>query len=154
MNLFGKDTKEEEEEIVVKKKISPFELLKAITIDKNLDSVDYKPSDLIFLLKLMSFHPRLFQHAANVSEWVGIIDNKQILKSLESVLPKESFFIKYPSKTKVDEDKLKLIANYFKISTTEAQEYLDIISMMGEEVYRSFINNFNRGGIQRGKKVS
>jgi len=135
----------EEKEVIKKpKKASAFDLLKAITINKNLKNINYKPSDCFFILTLMCYNQQLKKYATPFIDRYGKLSNKEILRILEKILPKKSFFIKRKINKFHENDLVIRVSNFFNVSDDVAIDYLDTVKIAGE--YDQFIECFDLGG--------
>ena len=126
------------------KKASAFDLLKALTINKNLKEINYKPSDCYFILTLMCYNNQLRKYEEPFINRYGKLGNKKTLEILEKILPKKSYFIKRKINKIHDDDLVRRISIFFNVSDKVAVDYLDTVKLSG--YYDEFISHFDLGG--------
>jgi hypothetical protein len=105
------------------------DVLNSINVTKDADLInEYNKSDYVpFLINRgMSFYPDTILHANTMNEY-SLLDKELQYKYYIYSVRKKKRFTKWLSSSKPPE-KLKIIANYYKISLKKAKSIVDMIS--------------------------
>jgi len=100
-----------------------------------LTELDRKSFNHFMILQALSMDPQLLSVVSTIYRYFDIIPSPQFYQLLIAFIPKNSTF--YPwigSKNKYKKELLDLIVRRFEVSTQQAEEYVDLLSLTDEGV--------------------
>jgi hypothetical protein len=114
------------------KSLSPFDFFKDITWDKkNILTLDNEHCySKYMIVRILSMHKPYLPLADLLNKYQIVFNNFQFHEFCIKTVPKKKVFEKYIKGIpafKVVEDKCKIIANYFRVSITDAYDYYKLI---------------------------
>jgi len=109
-------------------------------------------NELYSLGNYMSRHEALLPTASLISSWIINLDNKAILRVIENMLPKKTFYVKSKLGDKPQQlEIINKIKEYFNVNQHEAESYLKFIIDQGAE--EEFVAMFEEGGAVKKEKT-
>ena len=130
-----------------------FDHIKAITNEQNpnywetLEESDRKTWSNYMIIRYMTMNPDWVELIAEVQPYLQEAPPKAVYKCLIGLLPKSRAFLKYmkaASSEKYEDWLVKLVAKFYEVSETEAEDYLKILygSKSGKEHIKEIAENF------------
>jgi hypothetical protein len=124
------------DEIVVKAK-SLFDHLGGITYKKDkwesLSEVDRKSFDMYMVNRFLSMNLDYIEFVNEIQQYTnGQLKSRELYKVYSDVLPKKKSFDKYiksKSESKWDKHVVTYLCKYFKLSSREIEDYLEILTI-------------------------
>ena len=115
---------------------SLFDHIKAITNEQDphywdkLEDADKKSWSNFMVIRYMTMHPDWVTLISELQPSIQELPPKLLYKVLISVLPKGRHFLKYMKGSKSDQYEkwiVELVARYYEVSITEAEDYMEIL---------------------------
>lgn len=130
-----------------------FDHIKAITNEQNpnywetLEESDRKTWSNYMIIRYMTMNPDWVELIAEVQPYLQEAPPKAVYKCLIGLLPKSRTFLKYmksASSEKYEDWLVKLVAKFYEVSETEAEDYLKILYLnkSGKEHIKEIAENF------------
>lgn len=101
----------------------------------NLSEQDRKSFNHFTILKALSMNPDLLETISTVYQYFDIIPSLQFYKLLISLIPQDSTY--YPwikPKNRYKEGLIELISKRFEVSSQQAEEYVNLLSLTDEGI--------------------
>lgn len=130
-----------------------FDHIKAITNEQDpkywdkLDESDRKSWSNYMIIRYMTMNPDWVELISEIQPYLQEAPPKAVYKCLIGLLPKSRVFLKYmksSSSEKYEDWLVKLIATFYEVSETEAEDYLKILyaSKSGKEHIKEIAESF------------
>ena len=111
-----------------------FEHLNALTASdpnyfKKLSDIEKKSFSIYMINRFLSMHPDLVEAVNYFQRFNHDLDNEVVFKLYYDILPKKKIYFRYVKaihETKYNKDLVQFLITYYRISSDEAKDYLQI----------------------------
>lgn len=115
---------------------------------KDLSDADRKSFTPYLINRWLSMNPDYIDIVDQLQRYtIGLLDTKYVYQLYFDILPKQKTYSKYvkgKKSAKFNKDLVKLIANHFNVSTSEAETYIQLYMQLNKEELIDIIRKYGK----------